>query len=398
MRMTVVSGDMRRARSGPVLRARLEGRRAEIEHAVITRVYAIGDSSGPGDPAYTDGLRAAVGAAIDYGLAAIDARSGYEPRLPIALLAQARLAVRSGVGLDTVLRRYAAGHALLTDFIVGAARESDIEPAELRLLLRRQSALLDSLLAAVGDEYAREANIPIDFDRQRRVERIKLLLAGELPDTSEFSYPFETMHLGLLASGAGGESALRRLGNLHDCRLLLVCPGDGLAWAWLGGRRTPDPAELVRELETTCPSGTTIAIGEPGTGLRGWRLTHRQAKAALPVAIHTSKASVRYADVALLASISQDDLLGSSLRQLYLKPLETGRDNGKSARETLRAYFAAGRNVSAAAAALGINRHTAASRIRAIERRLDRPLDSCVAELEAALSLEELRNAHPSRG
>jgi hypothetical protein len=100
---------------------------------------------------------------------------------------------------------------------------------------------------------------------------------------------------------------------------------------------------------------------------------------------------VRYGDVALLASMLCDDLLSTSLRQLYLDPLKGERDGGKVARKTLRAYFSARRNVSSTAAALGVSRRTIGNRLHAIEERLGRELDSSAAELEAVLRLEELR-------
>jgi DNA-binding PucR family transcriptional regulator len=76
-------------------------------------------------------------------------------------------------------------------------------------------------------------------------------------------------------------------------------------------------------------------------------------------------------------------------------PLAEERDGGETLRETLRAYFATGHNASSAAAALGVRRHTVASRLRAIEERLKRTLSSCAAALELALRLEEL-NGFPS--
>jgi DNA-binding PucR family transcriptional regulator len=90
----------------------------------------------------------------------------------------------------------------------------------------------------------------------------------------------------------------------------------------------------------------------------------------------------------------QDDLLATSLRQLYLEPLAEERDGGETLRETLRAYFAAERNVSSAAAALSVNRHTVTSRLRTIEKRLGRPLSTCATEIDAALRLEDL--GHPT--
>jgi DNA-binding PucR family transcriptional regulator len=59
-------------------------------------------------------------------------------------------------------------------------------------------------------------------------------------------------------------------------------------------------------------------------------------------------------------------------------------------RETLRAYFAAGRNISSAAAALSVHRDTVSNRLRAIEAKIGRPPDACAADLELALRLEEM--------
>ena len=137
------------------------------------------------------------------------------------------------------------------------------------------------------------------------------------------------------------------------------------------------------------PDGILITIGEPGEGLSGWRFSHRQAKAALPIAERGGRDLVRYSEVALLASVLRDDLAIASFRRLYLAPLE-GRRDGENLRAALRAYFQAGRNVSSAAAALGVNRRTLSKRLQAAERVLGRPLESLAADLEVALSLDEL--------
>jgi DNA-binding PucR family transcriptional regulator len=147
---------------------------------------------------------------------------------------------------------------------------------------------------------------------------------------------------------------------------------------------------LERRSAGVWPEHLPLAIGEPSQGPAGWRLTHRQAQAALLIALRSSEAIVRYSDVAVLASMLQDELLTASLRQLYLEPLAVGRDKGRALRETLRAYFAAERNISSTAAALGVNRHTVTNRLRVIEDRLECPLGSCAMEIDAALRLENL--------
>ncbi|HEU4904734.1 MAG TPA: helix-turn-helix domain-containing protein, partial [Solirubrobacterales bacterium] len=161
-------------------------------------------------------------------------------------------------------------------------------------------------------------------------------------------------------------------------------------WAWLGGRRALDSTGLCSRLDPLLPPGSSLAVGEPGEGLDGWRCTHRQAAAALPVGRRRGDRVVRYADVALLTAVLRDDLLATSLRRSYLEPLAGGRAGGEALLQTLRAYFAAGRNSASAAAALGITRQTVGNRLRAVEQRLGLPLDACCSDLEIALELQEI--------
>jgi len=368
----------------------LRQRREEIEEALLTRTHAIADPAEAADPEYAQGLRAAVSGALDYGLAAIEHGEERSPQVPVLLLAQARLAARNNIPLDTVLRRYFAGYTLLGDFIVQEAGATNLKEPWLKRLLREQAALFDRFLATVTAEHAREREASRPSPEQRQAERIERLLAGELVDTSGIAYEFGGWHLGVVGSGPGAEQAVRHLAAGLDCRLLFLCRGEEGLWAWLGARRRLDPAGLSR---MALPTACAIAVGEPGEGLSGWRLTHRQAVAALPIARRKPDAFIRYADVALLASVAQDDLLATSLVELYLTPLSKERDGGAVLRETLRAYFAAERNASSAAAALRVSRQTVNRHLQVIEQRLGRSVGACAVEIETALRLEEL--SHP---
>jgi len=369
---------------------RLRTRRAEIEQAVLTRIHGVSDPAEVGDPEYAEGLRAAVAAAIDYGLETVERGEERAPPIPTALLAQARVAARNSVSLDTVLRRYFAGYALLGDYLIEEASESGLGGGALKRLLRAQASLLDRLLAAVSEEHARERQLRSASSQERHAERVQRLLAGELIEIVDMPYDFEAIHLGAIAKGPGGAEALRELARALDRRLLLVRHGEETVWAWLGGRRAVDVEAMQRLVPAALPPEVSIAVGELGEGLAGWRLSHQQARAALPVALRSPEPLTRYADVALLASVLQDDLLVTSLRQLYLAPLECEPDAGELARKTLRAYFVADRNVSSAAAALGVSRQAVARRLRSVERRIGRSLGICGIELEAALRLEDL--------
>ena len=373
------------------LYARLQERRPEIEAAVITRVTAIDESPEALDPAYAEGQRAAIAASVEHCLLAVELGEERTPPAPAPLLVQARLAARTGVSLDTVLRRCVAGHALISDFLVEEAeRDRLLNGAGLQRMLRAQASVADRVLAAVGEEHARELESRLLSTADREAERVERLLAGELLDTAGLAYEFDSWHLGAIGHGPGALEAFRKLATATDRRLLAVDRGEGTAWAWLGGRRSIELPDFEHQLRSTWPEEVSVAVGEPSKGLAGWRLTHRQAKAALPIALRGSQQQIRYAEVALLASVLQDDLLADSLRQLYLIPLESERDGGETLRSTLRAYFEAERNVSSAAASLGVSRRTVTNRLSSIEENLGFRLCDRSAEIEAALRFHDL--------
>ena len=370
--------------------ARLRERRSEIEQATLARVHAVSDPAEVEDPEYAIGLKEAVSAALDYGILALE-EPGREPApVPERLLSQARVAARNGVSLDTVLRRYYAGYTLLGDFLIGGAENRvPIAPAELKRALRAEAAVFDRLVVAISEAHAREVASRPQSAAARRAERVKGLLAGKPLDTVELGYDLDAWHLAAIASGPGAIEALRDLVEPLDRSLLLIAPEEGAVWAWLGGRARLPSRELLGLAERLSRE-TSLAIGEPGHGIEGWRLSHRQAKAAMPVAQLGPERRVRYADVALLSSALRDDLLASSLHGIYLAPLEGERDGGAALRRTLAAYFTAGRNASSAAALLGINRNTVSLRLRSIAEKIGRPVDICAAEMETALRLQEL--------
>jgi len=387
-------GDFSHGADRPSLSTRLLARRPALEQAILTRIRGIEDTDSAAGDQYGDRLKEAVPAAVEYGLAAIEAGSeGEPPAVPPQLLVQARLAARSGVSLDTVLRRYCGGNTLFSDVLIEEAEEAGLSREELKRFYRVLAMSFEHLIAAVSEDYVREAESLAGSSELRRVESLRRLLAGELVDTSHFKYDFDAHHLGVVASGPGASAALRALVESLDRGLLLAQPDERICWGWLGGRARFDAVELQIVAGIPLSERTAVACGEPSCGFDGWRQTHLQAAAALGVAERRTGRPVRYADVALLAAVLKDDLTLASLRGLYLEPLRQERDHGESSKKTLRAYFAARGNASSAAAALGVNRRTVSNRLAAIEELLGRPIDAASAEIETALQLDEIAGA-----
>lgn len=369
--------------------ARLRARLAEIEEAIFARARTLAESDGGEDPEYMAGMRAAVTESLDYALTHIENGADWSGPIPSVAAAQARRSARAGVRLDTVLRRYASGDRLLGEFIMD---EADRFPSQaLREVLRVQGTQVDRLMATVATEYMDELRQMKRSPTQRLAEQVQRLVAGEgSVDVDDLGYAFDAWHLGVIAKGATAEAGVRSLAAGLDCQVLVVPRGDGIVWAWLGARQALAIPNLERLLSTGVAGDALLAIGEPRSGLDGWRLTHREAQAAQEVMLRKPRRLTRARDVILLAAVLRDDALTKSLFETYLVPLEGHGDSGAVLRETLRAYFSAGLNAATAAAALAVDRHTVQRRLRKVEEALGRLLPDCHAELVVALSLEEL--------
>jgi hypothetical protein len=386
-----------RAKSDESIRAELVARvrlrRAELEQAVFARVCDGARSPAGGEDAeYLAGLRTAVAAAIDHGLAGVESGEEAAGSAPPEAIAQARRAARAGVSLDTVLRRYVLGSTLLSDFLMQEADHSDFagRPTVLRDVMSTQAALLEGLMTSITSEYTSEIARLERSPEQRRAARVQRLLAGGSAGTAELGYELDDWHVAIIARGVEAVDSLRSVATALGSRLLCVRNGEDAAWGWLGGQRAVAVRDIERVLSHELGAALSLAVGEPAAGLEGWRLTHRQAQAAFRVALQSLRPFTRYADVALLASVMQDAALAGSLVEIYLSPLGNPDNGGAVLRQTLRAYFAAERNASSAASALGVTRHTVENRLRTVEEKLGQALRTRQAELEVALRLEEL--------
>ncbi len=260
-----------------------------------------------------------------------------------------------------------------------------------------QGSLLLHLASGLAGEYRQEEGRLRQSATRRRNAVVERLLSGAPAAGHEVEYPLELWHLGLVVSGARARDAARSLAEILGTALLAVPREQGTVWAWLGSRGRISSRSVQDAVAERGGLRAEFAVGEPGKDVEGWRSTHFEARAALAVAVCRPADVTCFAEVAPEAIALQSPDLARSLQVAYLAPLSGEHKQGATLRQTLRAWFAAGRNASSAAAALGVSRRTVENRLRMVEQRLGRALVECGAELELALRLEGLDSERSAR-
>jgi hypothetical protein len=324
---------------------------------------------------------------IDVIAAVTEQGESWQPRLSPAGAAHVRYLARKGVALDVVMRGYYAVTSMLLELL--AEEIADLPPDAFPYLVGVQSQHGDQLMSAISAEYESEM-AQLDCSPTRRIaDCVEKLLAGKPADTAALGYDLEAWHLGAIVKGAKVELIVQGLAERLGCRLLFLPRGAETAWAWLGASRAIPFAKLEHLVLSSVAEPVSLAVGEMREGIDGWRLTHQEAQTALVVMLHQPQRLVRGSDVALVAAAMDDDTMRRSLVDVYLGPLDERRD-AQALRETLRVYFSVDCNAASAAAVLGVNRHTVLRRLLRVEEVIGRSLDTCRAEMDVALRIEQL--------
>jgi hypothetical protein len=381
--------------AGAAIAAKLKARREEIARGIHTHIRtAVPEPVTDADPTYQSGLLVAITDLLEYSLQSIAAGGHWRPPIPRAASEQARHAARTGVTLGTAMRRYLAAHARLGEYVAEEANDNGFsgDGPTLQHLSRTQAALLEGLTAAMEVAYNDEIEIlgrsPTQHDARliRKLLKYEQLTSVEL---GELGYSLDGVwHIGVIAASTEAEQALDAVKRGLKCEMLAMTADDEALWVWFG-TRDHVPARAVAAHLPADPA-VRVLVGEPRLGIDGWRRTHNEVRAVWPAALHAATTVTYCAEITLIAALLADSVLARLHRDTFLTPLDSQRNGGQTARDTLRAYFACERSISSASVMLGVTRRTVENRLTAIARVLGRPLHSCLAELEVALRLEAL--------
>lgn len=374
------------------LRETLEANREEVEEAIAARLRN-NEVGLPLGPEYMIGLTRGAVEAVDMLVESFESGSDWNPKIPPETAIFLRYLAREEVPLDVVLRFFSRSGGVFMEFLLADLKEGDARIA-LRYVAAWGTRNLDRLLKAFADEYTDELGRMNGSPAHEKRMQINRVLKGGSEDPELLGYRMDAVHTGLIVIGRA-RLVCQRLAETLGCALLLVPDAENTWWAWFGAQREISVAEIGQALPVEL-GDLAIAAGEPREGRHGWRLTHEEADAAIPVAQLEGPGVVRYSDVALLATALCDVATGRSLVDRYLKPLNRHRD-AADLRDTLRVYFETSCNAVSTAAKLGVNRHTVQRRLKRVEEAVGEPSGARQAEFEIALGLERLTTLSRAR-
>ncbi|MFE6976846.1 PucR family transcriptional regulator [Streptomyces sp. NPDC057682] len=302
---------------------------------------------------------------------------GTEDRVELQSLGTGRhvrgaLAVGTGAALGTA-ERYAV-HSAVALLTLTTARNRSLQGAEqrlgaavLRMLLAGQS---DHARAVAGDLYGGLLDAPF---------RLVIAEAADAQDTAPLAEVMETV------AARCGETLLM----VPEGERLVVLAADGGAavaacTGYAEAREAASPGEPAAE-----EPAVTVGLSAP-SGPIAVSAAYKQAEQALSVARRRGRALVEHEELAtgsvlpLLADDAVRAFADGMLRALYEHDAKGRGDLVAS----LRAWLAHHGQWDAAAADLGVHRHTLRYRMRRVEEILGRSLDDPDVRMELWLALK----------
>jgi hypothetical protein len=258
---------------------RLRVRQSEIEETILLRILgAVKDDTGSKseDVLYQAGLRNAVSATVEYYLSEFLHEEESPIPVPPAVIAHARRAADRGDGLDTVLRGYSIGHAVLGDCVLTETHKSLFAHRNVTLpRLERHTSMLERFTSTIAEEYKCHKARLQRTSTERVAECVRSLLAGTSLSDDGLDYDLGGWHVAAIAKGPGASVVIDGAA-MSGQRLLTLEREDETIWAWYGSpSRTP-----ITGLKDASLNRAFLVVGEPAVGLHGFRHSHLQAQDA----------------------------------------------------------------------------------------------------------------------
>ena len=326
---------------------------------------------------------------------------------PAAAMAYARRLAQRGVPVGELLRAYRVGQGCFMQWCYRelAVQASDLPTAFAAAMRLTETTFgyIDRVSEQVLTAYVRERDEWVRNTVAVRTAQVWSLLAGGPIEVSRvepaLGYRLRQHHLGIVAwveEAARTEGTLveleRLAGRLADhlskgARALFVSRDESSALIWmpLGSEQVPRP-DAFGVPALTPDLFVRLAIGEPGEGPEGFRITIREALRAHAVALIAGPAAprvIRFAEVAPVALLAEDIGTARTWVGRALGPLAAADDQTARLRETLHVFLSTGGSYQETAERLSLHKNTVFYRVRKAQEVRGRKIadDRFVVEL-----------------
>ena len=320
----------------------------------------------------------------------------------------ARTQAELGIPQAALQRSYRVGLQVLwshwAEWLATCIERDGIDPTEGFVALRFSTARIlswfDFVMATVDNAYARQDEALRRSGVKARDALVREIIGGGLPSTPAdlyytLRYDLTDAHvavrLGQVSDNDARILGSKLLAGTGAQHVLISRMSIDEVVVWLGKREAWTQAQLDDVAAELRKAGAQAAIGEPASGVDGFRAGYHDVARVEEVRRYWREAPdvLRFSDVRLEALLLNDI---ESARRFVLDELGPLADNSAASarlRETLLAWCTARSHVDAAEQ-LRLHEHTVRNRLRRAEALLGgRPADRRI-ELQVALRLQRL--------
>jgi DNA-binding PucR family transcriptional regulator len=322
--------------------------------------------------------------------------------VPVAAEEYARRLAQREVPMTALLRAYRIGATRFQGWCLRELGRRTDDAAVVSAAAMRMAEVTATYIDGVSEQVvaAYEAE-RANWLRNLGAARVRALVSGERVDLDAaeavLGYRLRQHHIGVVCWVERGDSdggALARLERATaevarwagcDGRPIFVPQDESYAWAWLPLGTKAGVAALGA---AKADEGIRFAFGAAGSGLAGFRRTHRQALAAQAVALAAGPAArpaTSFDDVAPLALMADSLELVRAWVAEILGALADDDEANARLRDTLRVFLAENGSFKATAERLTLHRNTVQYRIGRAREGLGRPVEENRLYVELAL-------------
>lgn len=336
---------------------------------------------------------------------------------PLEALAYVKEYVRRGIEIEVLLRAYRVGQARFARIWLERLQPRAGGAEDLAETFGYVNdwvfAWVEAIEFRLTEYYMRERMRGMRGATAARAEEARAILEGRSVDEARASarlrYELRRDHLAYLiwTDGSNAEMGgpdgsfgeMERLASeiaetLGAVDHLAIPLGDYLA-CWAGLRTAPDLEGLTPKLPSAAQWGLSVAVGQVGSRLEGFRRTYEEALQTRRVArLEPFEAGTcaRFSAMALDALMTQDMREAGRFVRRELGCLAEDTATARRMRDTLACFLDENGSFLHAAQRLGVHENTVAYRIRRAEELLGRQVKERQLELRAALRIARLTN------